>query len=129
MTITSVPDLIGYDVVVEGPKVRVLLTVEPCHANRRGNLHGGMTAVLLDVACGQQGRLDLGPNHPDGMATVSLNIAYIAAANLGDHLVATASQTGGGKKLRHMTAELHREDGTLLASATGVFRIITGSPN
>ena len=121
-------DLVGYDVDTGGERIRVLLTVDARHVNRRGNLHGGISAMLLDAACGQQGRRDLGPDHPDGMATVSLNVAYIAAANLGDRLIATARQTGGGNRLRHMAAALHREDGTLLASATGVFRVICGAP-
>lgn len=131
MSLSGAHELVGYEVGEAGDgRVRVTLRVDERHVNRRQNLHGGITAMLLDAACGQQGRRDLGPGHPDGIATVSLNISYIGAANLGDTLIASARQTGGGKRLRHMMAELRRqEDGALLATAAGVFRVISNAPN
>ncbi|MDM0110370.1 PaaI family thioesterase [Variovorax sp. J22R24] len=97
------------------------LDVAPRHLNRQGSLQGGVTATLLDAACGYAGLHD-GTNGVLGHAvTVMLTISYISKVDSG-RLSAIGSVTKSGRNLYFASAELVAESGELVATAQGTFK-------
>ena len=91
--------------------------------NRNGILHGGAIATLLDTAMGYSGCWT-GDETIRKTVTLSLNVNYIAQARC-QVVRATGHKTGGGRKTFFAESRLLDEDGTLVATATGVFRYIS----
>lgn len=98
------------------------LTIEPRHLNFNGRLHGGMVAMLLDVACGYASMASAEGQPAGGVATVSLAVNYLAGAP-GGTVRATGRRTGGGRRIAFCSAELVGEDGALVATAQGSMRV------
>ncbi|CAN7772436.1 PaaI family thioesterase [Variovorax sp. LjRoot290] len=103
------------------------LLVGPRHLNRQGKLQGGVTATLLDAACGYAGLVS-----DDGAAfgnavTVMLNISYVRGVSAG-RLRAVGKVTKTGRTMYFSSGELLAEDGRLLATAQGAFMRATTSP-
>ncbi|MCE0503923.1 PaaI family thioesterase [Roseivivax sp. GX 12232] len=115
---------LGYvlDVGQGDGSARCHLEVGAGHANRHGVLHGGIAAVLLDNAMGATASLTVDPRGRAPFLTISLTTNFLAAAEQGDALTATARVTGGGKSLLFIAADLTAADGRLIATATGVFK-------
>ncbi|MGY6271403.1 PaaI family thioesterase [Achromobacter denitrificans] len=91
------------------------------HLNRQGSLQGGVSATLLDVACGYAG-LAANENAPLGNAvTVMLNISYLGKVSSG-RLRATGTVTRMGRSMYFSAGELRSEDGELIATAQGAFK-------
>ncbi|XP_030372133.1 acyl-coenzyme A thioesterase 13-like [Scaptodrosophila lebanonensis] len=88
-------------------------TVEAEHLNRKGSLHGGLTAAILDnittYALMSKG------SHP-GVST-SLNVSYLAAAMPGDIVEVDANTVRAGRKLAYIECVLRRKsDGAVIAT-------------
>jgi uncharacterized protein (TIGR00369 family) len=97
------------------------LTMEPRHLNRQASLQGGVTASLLDAACGYAGLIVGDDGGPVNALTLMLNIAYHAKVQTGT-LKAVGKVTGGGRRIYFASAELTAEDGRLVATAQGTFK-------
>lgn len=116
-------DLIGYRFFLPGDDIAACaLSIEPRHLNRLGVLHGGLVALLLDNGAGFAVRC-FSRDKVTPAVTVSLSVNYIAGAKSGD-VTATARITGGGRTLKFAEAELRDQDGNLLATASGAFRLL-----
>ena len=114
-------DYLGIRLVSIGPdRCTFELDVEPRHLNRQGSLQGGVTATLLDAACGYAGLHDeLGSlGHA---VTVTLSISYISKVSAG-RLSAIGSVTKAGRSLYFASGELVNESGELVATAQGAFK-------
>lgn len=122
---TGAQRLIGYvlDVGQGDGLARCHLDLDARHLNRHGRLHGGIAAALLDNASGAVGSLSMDPSGRHPWITVSMTINYLAPGRPG-HVTATARITGGGRRTRFIAAELRHEDGTVIATSTGVFQPI-----
>lgn len=119
---TGAQTLLGYVVdVSDGTQGRCWLDVGPQHTNRIGTLHGGIVVCLLDNASGVTGALTVDPSGRAPFMTVSMNTQFIAAGRTG-RVTATGKVVGGGRKLLFIDAELRHEDGTLIATSSGVFK-------
>lgn len=119
---TGTQRLVGYVVDVRDPAHgRCYLDVNEHHLNRHGALHGGIAVTLLDNASGTTGSLtvDLAGKAP--FLTVSMNTQFVGSGQPG-RMTATGTVTGGGRSLLFIAAELRHEDGTLVATSTGVFK-------
>jgi uncharacterized protein (TIGR00369 family) len=103
---------------------RCHLTIRADHLNSQGILHGGIIAMLLDVACGNTASAWFDRDEHPLVLTLSLNTSYVAAVRQG-RVTATGRATGGGRTLAYVTGELHGDDGTLIATAAGVFKRTT----
>ena len=57
--------------------------------------------------------------------TISLNTDFVGAGRHGG-VTATGRVVGGGRSLLFVAAELVHDDGTLIATATGVFKRVSG---
>ncbi len=90
--------------------------------NRQGLPHGGVHATLLDSAMGYAGCYTGDANVQQMALTLSLTVNYVGIAQ-GARLIATARMSGGGRKTYFCEAELRDDLGTLVATATGVFKL------
>lgn len=96
------------------------LKVEHCHMNGNMTVHGGVFATLLDNAMGLASRARAGRFQ----ATTHMNIHYVSAAKEGT-LYARGKVVHQTKRTVTTEARVETEDGTLLAMATGTFRVFT----
>ena len=119
--------LVGYTVDIGQPDRlgRAFLDIEDRHSNRNGMLHGGIIAMLLDAACGFTASMRLGDTALTPLVTVSLTTQFVAAAKIGSRVTATGFPTGGGRKIAHVHGELRDDSDRLIATASGVFRMVT----
>ena len=120
-------EFLGVELVSAGPRASAFaLTLAPQHLNRQASLHGGLTATLLDAACGYAGLVLEEGDAPAPTLTISLAVNYIGKANRG-RIVATGRVTSAGRKIFFSSAELRAEDGRLLATAQGSFKRVPAS--
>ncbi len=119
---TGTQTLVGYVVdISDPPHGRCFLDLGPQHLNRHGVLHGGIAATLLDNACGMTGSLSVDPTGMNPFLTISLTTQFLAAGKPG-RVTATGRIKGGGRSLLYIDAELVHEDGSVIATSTGVFK-------
>ena len=124
---TGAQRLVGYVLDVGQPdrRARCRLMVDERHTNRHGVLHGGIAAMLLDSACGATASLTLDESGRRPFLTISLNTDFVGAGRPGG-VTATGRVVGGGRSLLFVAGELVHDDGTLIATATGVFKRVPG---
>jgi len=122
MSESGTQSMLGYQTHRKDDEVTITLQVAERHLNRSGLLHGGIAATVLDAVSGYEAEraMKLGPGAR--VVTVSLTTNYLQAGRLDDHLTATAKAVGLGKTIQHVTAELRRQDGALVATANGIFK-------
>ncbi|SDC68638.1 uncharacterized domain 1-containing protein [Cupriavidus sp. YR651] len=96
------------------------LDIEPRHLNRQGTLQGGVSATLLDAACGYAGLQD-----QDGAmgnaVTLMLTISYLGKVSTG-RVRAVAMVTRAGRSIYFSSAELVTDTGERIATAQGTFK-------
>lgn len=124
---TGTQRLVGYTLDVGQPdrRARCHLVVDGRHTNRHGVLHGGIAAMLLDSACGATASLTVDDSGRRPFLTISLNIDFVGAGRPGG-VTATGRVVGGGRSLLFVAGELVHDDGTLIATASGVFKRVPG---
>ncbi|RJL02897.1 PaaI family thioesterase [Paracoccus aestuarii] len=119
---TGTQRLIGYVLDVSDPAgAACILDLDDRHLNRQDILHGGIAATLLDNAMGATGSLTVDPSGTHPFMTLSLTVNYLAPGRPG-RITARGRVTGGGRATLFIEGALRHEDGTLIATATGVFR-------
>ncbi len=120
---TGTQRLVGYVIEVghEDGNARCWLDVDERHLNRHNVLHGGIATMLMDSASGATGSMTVDPSGLAPFLSVSLNVQFIAAGQPG-RVTAIGKITGGGRSIKFISAELRHEDGTLIATSTGVFK-------
>jgi len=120
---TGTQRLVGYVIDVSAPNgcATCWLDVEPRHLNRHNVLHGGIATMLLDSASGATGSLTEDPSGLAPFLSVSLTVNFIAPG-LPGRVTATGRIMGGGRSIKYISADLIHEDGTLIATSTGVFK-------
>jgi acyl-coenzyme A thioesterase 13 len=119
---TGAQRLIGYVLDVSDPAgARCRLVIDERHLNRHGVLHGGIAATLLDNASGATGSLTVDPGGRTPFVTLSFTMNFLAPG-LPGLVEARAEVTGGGRATLFIEARLQHEDGTLIATSSGVFK-------
>ncbi|WP_235602383.1 PaaI family thioesterase [Sulfitobacter geojensis] len=119
---TGTQTLIGYVVdISDPPRAHCWLNVGPTHTNRHNVLHGGITGSLLDNASGTAGSLTVDPSGTAPFLTISMTTQFIAPGRPG-WVKATGTVIGGGRSLLYINAVLAQDDGTVIATSTGVFK-------
>lgn len=94
------------------------------HANGRGVVHGGVLATFIDHALGLTVREAIGGGM--NLATIQLDLHYIAAAMPGQFLVASGEVTRKTRSVVFIRGLL-RHDGNTVVAATGIWKIL-GQP-
>lgn len=88
-----------------GPRHALMeTTVSERHLNYYGGAHGGLIAALADTVC-----FFSAPLLPAGrkVTTVNLNVNYVRAATLGEHLVARSELLHLGRRTASVTLQIH----------------------
>lgn len=112
-------DLLGLHVrsAADG-RSEVELRYRPEVANRKGDVHGGAMASLLDMAMSQAIR---GAAEVKGLSTISLAVNFIG--NESGDLVGRGRMERCGGSVAFASGEVLGASGTLLATAQASFRI------
>lgn len=105
-------------------RAQVRMGFRATQANSRGEVHGGAIATLFDCTLAAAARAHDPAAH--GVATIDLTLHYVAAGS-GD-LIATARCERRGRSISFARGEVRAEDGTLVALATGSFKLIARQP-
>lgn len=113
--------MVGYviDTSSEPDVALCWLDLAPRHMNRSGVLHGGLISVLLDTASGAACSARINPETLPPVLTLGLNVQFIASAVQGR--VIARARVLRGRRTFFTEARLCHEDGTLLATASGIF--------
>lgn len=99
-----------------GPtKLRV--QVRSDQANNLGIAHGGLLCTMLDIAMGSAARVTTGCA---AVMTLSMHTSFLAPGR--GELTAEGTVRHAGSSIIFCEAEIHSEDGMLVATASGVFK-------
>ena len=109
---------------IGGDTARIRMGQQPGMSNSRGEAHGGAIATLLDCALSAAARAHDPASF--GVATIDLTLHFVTAGK-GD-LIATAHCERRGRSISFARGEVRSEDGTLVALATGTFKLMARSP-
>lgn len=101
-------------------RAQVRMGFQAEQSNSRGDVHGGSIATLLDCTLAAAVRSHAPAAY--GVATIDLTLHFVAAA--GGDLVATAHCERRGRSISFARGEVRAEDGTLVALATGSFKLV-----
>lgn len=104
---------------LEEGQAMLSLQIEPYHLNSNHTLHGGVYATLLDNAMGLAARTAAGKFQ----ATTHMNVHFLAAVAEG-RIFARGRVVHQTKRSVTTEAYVETAEGTLLAMATGTFRIL-----
>ena len=108
-----------------GDRVIIGLYVRDPHTNSRGMVHGGLVAALADnamgLSCGQV-LLAEGRKPEGGLVTVSMAIAFIGAAKLGQWVAFDTQYVKAGKTLCFAQAFI-TADGQVIGRADARFKL------
>ncbi|MFO1190334.1 MAG: PaaI family thioesterase [Alphaproteobacteria bacterium] len=97
------------------------LEAKPGMLNRKGDMHGGIIAAVLDSAMGNAVRTYLTADHA-GISTISFSVNYLEPAH--GSLVARGHVVRFGSTIATAEATVQDERGADVARATGIFRVI-----
>lgn len=114
---------LGYVVDIRGGLARCHLEIGPEHGNRHGGLHGGIMGAMLDNAMGYAAALHFDATARPTVTTLSMTVNFLAPARAGG-VTGEGRVTGGGKSTVYTEGTLQAQDGTLLATASGVYKRI-----
>ena len=126
--LTELAKTIGFEITEfsEGSSV-VECTIREDHLNMGGVAHGGIHATLLDSAMG--GTLVSTLAKEEWCATAQIDISYLNAVGTGTHLIASGEVVRRGRNMAHMEGRLTTPEGTLVATAKGIWAIWVVSPS
>lgn len=99
---------------------RFELEVQSRHLNRQGALQGGVSATILDAACGYAG-LQLKDGTMGSAVTLMLSICYLGRVSAG-RVFAEGRVSKRGRNIYFASAELTSENNDVIATAQGTFK-------
>ena len=95
-------------------------TISESHLNSAGITHGGFIAAVVDAGAGTAAHR-VADNKP--CVTISLELKFISAIQLGQELVGTTKIQKKTKSMVFLTCELKVEN-KIVATASGVWKIL-----
>lgn len=99
----------------------IATVVQPHHCNRRGLTHGGLYSALADITLGKNLSRSRDPVVP--LLTSSLTIDFIAAAKVGDLLLARCDFFRVGRRIANANGCLLVDD-RVMARVSAVFAVM-----
>ncbi len=107
---------------IEKGKATISVPVRAEMCNPFGNIHGGMMSLIIDEAIGWA----VVSLEADSFYTsISLNVDFLYAAQMGERVFAMAKVLRHGKKVINTEVEVYNAGGTLLAKAASNL-VVTG---
>ncbi len=97
-------------------------TIQDFHLNSGGITHGGFIMTLLDSGLGTSVYLSLGGDKK--IATISLDVKFVAPSREGDTIIGTARIIKKTRSMVFVQGELHVED-HVIATGDGIWKILT----
>ncbi|MBM3573818.1 MAG: PaaI family thioesterase [Alphaproteobacteria bacterium] len=121
--VTGMENTLGYRLIEwrDGHAV-VELTIGDQHRNRAGVLHGGVMMTMLDTAGGYCGTYCPIPGNTRRAMSLSITTSFTGQATDGK-VRAIGRRTRAGKSIFFASMEMVGEDGSLVATGEGVFRL------
>jgi uncharacterized protein (TIGR00369 family) len=108
----------GIEPIASEPgRTRLRVKLEDHHMNQLGIAHGGVTMTLIDVALGTAAR-----SGADKSAVMTLDIQTQFISPGRGTLEAEGRIVKAGRSLVFVEADVHDQEGTLVAKASGVFK-------
>jgi len=83
-----------------------------------GILHGGVTATLIDTAMAFAVKTRVGPT--EATATIDLTVHYLRP-HISGTFTCTAKVVRAGKRIFTVSADVHNEEGALIATAISTY--------
>lgn len=122
-TVTGFYQELGAELLEYEPNRAVIgLTLAPKHLNNASNLHGGVTATLLDVAMGLCGTYSEKNDDRRVAITLSLNVNFSDVASEGARIRTVATCRKAGYKIFMASCDIYDENDNLIAFGEGVFK-------
>ena len=121
---TGAQRALGYVHHIFADRTETRLTLDDRHTNRHGTLHGGLSTMMLDSACGFAASRHFSDTADQLVVTLSFTTNYVAASR-GRSLTAVGRLTGAGRTVAYCEGRLTDEHGTLIATASGVFKTVS----
>lgn len=97
------------------------IRVEERHTNAAGGLHGGMLMTLIDMQLNSALNYQL--NTAQFIPTVAVTVDFIAPAVVGDWVQGRTEVLKRGRSTVFTDCRITKEDGTLVARGSGIFKI------
>lgn len=105
----------GKLVAVEEGSLKVVYTVRPEMTNPAGTLHGGIVSAMMDDVMGATVFATSGGSFYN---TINLVVDFFAHSKPGEEVTLTTQVTRLGRRMTHISADLHNAEGRLLARGT-----------
>lgn len=103
-------------------QLQVGFLVEQRHCNPMGNCHGGMLATLADMVCPITAHFTCDAAKNRFLPTISLQIDYMASAQLGAWVQAEAQVLRATRTMVFIQGLITAEE-TVIARVSGIFKI------
>ena len=100
-------------------------TIKENHLNAAGIAHGGFIAAFVDAGAGSAAHRVADQNP---CVTISLELKFISAINLGQELVGNTKVQKKTKSMVFLTCELTTAN-KIVATASGIWKILKKLPN
>ena len=110
--------LLGLDIGYQDDACRISLPVHDFAYNPQGSLHGGVIAIVMDIAMGHLLHHTLGVSG----ATLEMKLQYLQPVRA-PAASCTARFIRKGRSICFMEAQLHDSAGTLAVVATATWRV------
>lgn len=120
---TGAQRALGYSNHVYADRTETRMTLDERHSNRHGTLHGGLATVLLDSACGFAASRALSEDTTQLVITLSFATNYLAPGR-GPNVKAIGRVRRAGFNVVYCDGDLVDDDGTLIATGSGVFKAV-----
>ena len=105
---------------ISGNEYEFKATIKEFHLNKREITHGGFICSLIDAGAGTAVHRT---TNQKSCVTVSLDIKFIAPSRIGNELIGNVQILKRTKSMVFVNCNLKNE-GQLIASATGVWKVI-----
>lgn len=117
-------EMLGVEIVQQSAdEVETRMPALAVTQNRKGDVHGGAIATLLDTSMGVAARADM--DERAASSTLSLTVSYLNPGR--GELRCTARCTKRGRSIRFLEAKVHDRDGVVVATAVATFKVFAGN--
>ncbi|PJR09877.1 PaaI family thioesterase [Sinorhizobium meliloti] len=113
-------EFLGVEIVHQGDdRVATLLPPQTVLQNRKGDIHGGVLATLLDTTLGMAARG--GMEEQAASSTLSLTVNYLSPAR--GELLCNARCVRRGRSIRFVEGQVTDNRGEVVATAIATFKV------
>ncbi|MCB5203771.1 PaaI family thioesterase [Neorhizobium sp. T786] len=117
-------EFLGVTIVHQGEdQVQTSLPSQPVLQNRKGDIHGGVIATLLDTTLGMAARGEM--DQQAASSTLSLTVNFLSPAR--GELLCSARCVRKGRSIRFVEGQITDKDGEVVATAVATFKVFSAN--